>query len=1194
MCAAKISLASPCRYALEGRVVTLGPQGTLSNGAIYIEDGVIRAVQLASEPAPTGFESAVHIRTGDTLFPGLIELHNHLAYNAIPVWLLPRGFTNNGQWRGTHEYRRNVTAPAKVLGNTAGLVEAVIRYVECRALLGGTTTSQGITLIGVGTKEFFAGLVRNVEAPIDAALPAAGTRIDNPPNKEADKQDYFENQLEVNCYLQHLSEGTDATARGWFGRLQRADGSWAIHNSLCGIHSTALKREDFDILVQHGASMVWSPLSNYLLYGKTADIQAAKDSGIKIGLGSDWAPSGSKSLLGELKIAWLASQQAGGVFTAEQLVRMATINAAEILGWGDHLGTLEPGKRADIIAVDGKQGDPFLQLIQARDASLTLVVIEGTPRVGQRQFMQRFDLDAPEDLRVGGSRRFLYLAQEGSHPLVQALTLAEATDRLRDALQNLPALASQIEQAVFSGLEAGSTGSPLSTLRLELDLDDEPLETAVASLVEDVFPMELEGLTVADDPNFLSKLEAAVSLPEFIKEGLPGMYGQPRPEPFETGERPELAAGLPARVSATVHTLRQFLSSWMKFTLEQRKTLVDQALLLLEQNYVHLPYKRAMYGIDPIQRLRLLRYQLDQLEGRPMPSDIEFHAELTRIFNSLRDLHTSYRLPYPFRDVVAWVPFLIEDYWDGDSGQRRYIVSKVFGEGAAEALDGAEVLYWNGAPIETAIAVNADRQAGSNPDARHARGLNSLTIRPLDRGLPPDEDWVTIRYRGKDGNIADLSQEWLVFIPQLAPGSQGSERAEALAATAFGLDDYTDYVQETRKVLYSPPQVLEHELAGEPGSRIANARGALPTSMPSVFRAREVDTEFGRMGHLRIFTFNVPDAGEFIEELGNLVKQLPENGLILDVRGNGGGLITAAEGALQLFTSRRVEPQHAQFINTRLNLALCSMNPDDRAGSVRLGRWTESIREAVQTGAAYSLGFPISSPAALSSISRRYFGPVALITDALCYSATDIFASGFQDHEIGPVIGVHGNTGAGGANVWSYGLLRQIWTMSAGEEDNNPYLPLPEGADFRVAVRRTIRVGLNAGGVIEDLGIRPDKIHRMTYRDLTGGNEDLLHASAQELVHWQSGRASLSVERDGERLPCIRLTLPEEAAAGLTISLHARALSGEPGLEQVVDLSDLFSAAKDSAVDVEVHGMTKTGKPFTLRENLGRNTGRER
>jgi len=1187
----KISLVSPCRYILEGRIVTLGPQGTLSNGAVLIEDGVIRAVQPASAPAPAGFENAVRIRTGDTLYPGLIELHNHLAYNAIPLWNLGRQFTNNAQWRGIHEYRRNVTAPAQVLGNTAGLVEAVIRFVECRALLGVTTTSQGITLIGVGTKEFFAGLVRNVEAPIAPELPAAATRIDNPPNKESDKQKYLENQMEVHCYLQHLSEGVGPTARGWFSRLHRIDGTWAIHSSFCGIHSTALQREDFDIIVQHGGSMVWSPTSNYLLYGNTADIAAAAASGIKIGLGSDWGPSGSKSLLGELKVAWLASQHAGGVFSAEQLVRMATIHAAEILGWSAQVGTLEPGKRADIIAVDGKTGDPFMQLIQARETSLTLVVIDGIPRVGQNQLMNRFQLEAPEELHVGSTRRTLHLAQADAHPLVQALTLAEATRRLEEALENLPAFATRVADAFLGGLEAGALGSPLSAVRLDLELDDQPLELMAASLVDDVFPMQLEAITVAGDPTFLPKLEAALNLPKFIKEGLPALYGKPRPAPFQADEPHLQASGVPDRVSSSVQTLRQFLNSWRKFTLEQRKTVVDQALLVLEQHYVHLPYKRAMYGIDPVQRLRLLRYKLDQLEGRPLPPDIDFHAELTQIFHSLRDLHTTYRLPYPFRDVVAWLPFLVEEYWDGE--RQRYIVSKVVGEGEIKRLEGAEVLYWNGTPIETAIAINADHQAGSNPDARHARGLNSFTIRPLDRGLPPDEDWVTVRYRDPAGNVGELRQEWLVFIPQAALAGQDQAGTGTPVAASYGLDDHTDYIQEAKKVLYSPPNVLEHERGAGMMGRISNGFGTIPTSLPTVFRARQVDTEMGRLGHVRIFTFSVTSADEFIEELGRLVGLLPETGLILDVRGNGGGLITAAEGALQLFTSRRIEPQHAQFINTPLNLRLCEMNPDDQAGSVRLGRWVESIRGAVQTGAAYSLGFPITSQQSLSGISRCYFGPVALITDALCYSATDIFSAGFQDHEIGPVVGVHGNTGAGGANVWSYGLLRQIWLARAQEPAESPYIPLPEGADFRVAIRRTIRVGLNAGGVIEDLGIRPDYVYRMTYRDLTEGNDDLIQVSARALAQWDRGRARLLVEKDGTGLPRIAVSIPQEADAELTVSLHIRRVSGQPGEKLVVDLDQLLASADRSTAEVEVRGMTKSGKMFSLVENLGRTSSKK-
>ena len=68
---------------------------------------------------------------------------------------------------------------------------------------------------------------------------------------------------------------------------------------------------------------------------------------------------------------------------------------------------------------------------------------------------------------------------------------------------------------------------------------------------------------------------------------------------------------------------------------------------------------------------------------------------------------------------------------------------------------------------------------------------------------------------------------------------------------------------------------------------------------------------------------------------------------------------------------------------------------------------------ALQTGSTFSAGFPISPPEDCNAIGQKYFGPVVLVTDALCYSTTDIFAAGFQDHQIGPVLGVDGNTTTG-------------------------------------------------------------------------------------------------------------------------------------------------------------------------------------
>ena len=134
--------------------------------------------------------------------------------------------------------------------------------------------------------------------------------------------------------LLHLSEGTNASARRHFENLQFSPNKWALGPSLCGIHCVALQKPDFAIMKQKGASMVWSPFSNLLLYGQTADIKSAKASGITMALGSDWSPSGSKNLMGELKVAKLYSDANGILFSDYELLAMATKNAARMSAEG--------------------------------------------------------------------------------------------------------------------------------------------------------------------------------------------------------------------------------------------------------------------------------------------------------------------------------------------------------------------------------------------------------------------------------------------------------------------------------------------------------------------------------------------------------------------------------------------------------------------------------------------------------------------------------------------------------------------------------------------------------------------------------------------------------------------------------------------------------------------------------------------
>ena len=109
-----------------------------------------------------------------------------------------------------------------------------------------------------------------------------------------------------------------------------------------------------------------------MLYGKTTDVAAARTAGLTIALGSDWSPSGSKNLLGELKAAKVVSAHFNLGFSDYDIVSMTTRNPAAILKWDAKLGTIATGKFADLLVVKGVTGDPYAHLIKSREQDVVL------------------------------------------------------------------------------------------------------------------------------------------------------------------------------------------------------------------------------------------------------------------------------------------------------------------------------------------------------------------------------------------------------------------------------------------------------------------------------------------------------------------------------------------------------------------------------------------------------------------------------------------------------------------------------------------------------------------------------------------------------------------------------------------------------------------------------------------------------
>ena len=533
-----IDPAASAPVALAGRVVTMDDLGTVvDEGVLYARDGAIVDVLTAHDPPPAGFEDVGVQHVQGTLLPGLIELHNHLPYDVLSLWQVPRLFTNRDQWSSssTPDYHRLISGPMGVLGRDQDVVPAIVRYVEVRALLGGTTTSQGIALASnAGIVSHFRGLVRNVESTQDPELPPATTHI---ADIEATEAEHFLARISgTQKLILHLSEGTDARAREHFLALHLPDGRWAISPNLIGIHCAALTADDFTVFADHGGSMVWSPLSNLLLYGKTADLGAALAADVPVALGSDWAPSGSKNLLGELKVAQLAAPGAGAEVSARDLVAMATTTPARMLGWDTKLGSLEKGKRADLIVVKGTTGDPYQTLIDATEADFNLVMINGVARVGTPALMAHLG-DTTEKVTVGGRDRMLNLAQPGADPEVAAETVADASTILKQALAALPdaGVEPSARQPASGGDErprlavAGVVDNHMSPrphlpLHGQLtgpNLRDQAAAPTVSAAAPQPFPaLRLDHLAAVDNPSYYERLATESNLPAPIRDAL--------------------------------------------------------------------------------------------------------------------------------------------------------------------------------------------------------------------------------------------------------------------------------------------------------------------------------------------------------------------------------------------------------------------------------------------------------------------------------------------------------------------------------------------------------------------------------------------------------------------------------------------------------------------------------------------------
>jgi 5-methylthioadenosine/S-adenosylhomocysteine deaminase len=147
--------------------------------------------------------------------------------------------------------------------------------------------------------------------------------------------------------------------------LARLQALGVVSPALLAVHMTQLTDDEIVLCAANGVSVLHCPESNLKLASGFCPVQKLFTAGINVALGTDGAASNNDlDMLGELRTAALLAKAVSGdasAVPAYQALRMATLNGAIALGRGDEIGSLVPGKWADVCAVqmDGIEATPL-------------------------------------------------------------------------------------------------------------------------------------------------------------------------------------------------------------------------------------------------------------------------------------------------------------------------------------------------------------------------------------------------------------------------------------------------------------------------------------------------------------------------------------------------------------------------------------------------------------------------------------------------------------------------------------------------------------------------------------------------------------------------------------------------------------------------------------------------------------------
>lgn len=396
-----------------GDVLTVDAAGTVvPAGAVAVRDGEILAVGPAAELRARYTAAEDLDATGCLVLPGLVNAHTHLAMTLLrgradDVTL--QGFLERViRWESELLSAENVAAAIRVAiaeSVRAGVTSALDMYwfheaAERVAHEAGWRLHTGPTFMDVPTppdgmaygdrlewaRRDLAGRARRPGTRPVLFAHSAYTLSPTQLTEIAALAREFGALLHI-----HAAENTAevATVEERYGKrpVELLDSLGLLGPDLLLAHAVDLTGPEIAALARTGTSVAHCPVSNLKLGCGIAPVPQLLDAGVTVGLGTDGAVSSNTlDVLRALGTAALVHKAAGDptAVGAEQAVRMATIEGARALGLDAHLGSLEAGKRADLIVLDlggphlAPRHDPWSTLAySARASDVRDTVVDG-------------------------------------------------------------------------------------------------------------------------------------------------------------------------------------------------------------------------------------------------------------------------------------------------------------------------------------------------------------------------------------------------------------------------------------------------------------------------------------------------------------------------------------------------------------------------------------------------------------------------------------------------------------------------------------------------------------------------------------------------------------------------------------------------------------------------------------------------